>query len=232
MSFRRSLSWWLLAVAAPVALLIVASSSLSAQGLPRRTPPGQLAELAAGKLLVASRDLLDPNFAATVVLLVDYSPDGAAGVVVNRRTEDPLSVVFKELAFGPNGSQVVFRGGPVSRASALGLLRSRGPVAGARQVAADVHLLASREPLERALSSPVDANRLRIYLGHSGWGAGQLEREIARGAWHLFDADVNVVFDADPATVWRRLIRRTELRQAKAGPTGRLCPCRVPSSAL
>jgi putative transcriptional regulator len=203
---------------AAVCLLLcwAATVDLPAQA-PTRAWPGQVKALASGKLLVASRDLRDPNFAATVVLLLDYGKDGAAGVIVNVRADVQLSRVFGHLDLGVSATRPAFAGGPVARDTALALVRSRLQVAGARTVAAGINLVAARERLEQELEADASPDRLRVYLGRSGWGPGQLERETVKGAWHVFDAEPDLVFDPDPATVWRRLIRRAELLVA-SGP--------------
>jgi putative transcriptional regulator len=194
---------------------------------PGLTPPGDVKALAAGKLLVASRDLLDPNFAETVVLLVDYRPDGAAGLVVNVRTDVPLARLFGHLDLGANALSRSFSGGPVARDSALALMRSRPAMAGARPVAADVHLVASRDALEELLTTDADADRFRVYLGRSGWGPGQLDRETLRGAWHILPAEANLVFDPNPATLWRRLIRSADVLLVRRAARGGGCTSAV-----
>jgi putative transcriptional regulator len=174
--------------------------------------------LAVGKLLVASRELLDPNFAQRVVLLLDYGRDGAAGLIVNVEAAVPLSGLFAHLVLGSNGARPTFTGGPMSPASALALVRSQSPVAGARPVTPGICLVASRDLLEQTLTTPGNPDRFRVYLGRAGWGPGQLERETSRGAWHVFDVEPALVFDPDPATVWHRLIRRAEFPQASVYP--------------
>jgi putative transcriptional regulator len=187
------------------------------QGRPGRKLPGEAKALGPGKLLVASRELRDPNFAETVVLLIDYDKDGAAGLIVNVRVDVPLSGVFGHLNLGLNATRPAFSGGPVARTSALALVRSRSPMTGARAVAPGVHVIATRELLEQTLTTDTDPGQFRVYLGRAGWASGQLERETARGAWHVFAAEAELVFDPDPTTVWRRLIRRTEMQQASTG---------------
>jgi putative transcriptional regulator len=165
-------------------------------------------------LLVASRTLTDPKFAQTVVLLVEHGTDGAAGLVVNAPSGVPVSRVFEHLKLPARSAATAFIGGPVTPNAALALVRSRTAVSRARLVIRDIHLVTTREPIETRLTAGADPREFRLYLGHAGWGAGQLEREIALDAWHVFDADSEVVFDADPATAWRRQIRRTELLEA------------------
>jgi putative transcriptional regulator len=92
----------------------------------------------------------------------------------------------------------------------VALLRARAAVSDSRRVIDDVHMITSREALESALASGAKPNELRVYLGYSGWGPGQLEIEMARGAWHVLPADADLVFDPEPDSVWRRQIDRTE----------------------
>src|SRR6202453_5500016 len=84
----------------------------------------QTDDLAVGRLLVASRDLGDPNFAKTVILLVHYSEDqGSVGLVINKRTDVPISRVFRDLKEASGRSDPVYIGGPVELNSVLALLK-------------------------------------------------------------------------------------------------------------
>jgi putative transcriptional regulator len=176
---------------------------------PRRTLPP-----AAGRMLVAARGLTDPNFARSVVLLIEHGSDGAAGLIVNVRSAVPIASLFDRLKLRPREGAVAFFGGPVAPRGALALDRSRPPESRARSVIEDISLVTNRAPMEDRLAAGAGADEFRVYLGHAGWTAGQLEREIALDAWHVFNADASVVFDADPSSVWQRQIRRTELLEA------------------
>jgi putative transcriptional regulator len=182
-------------------------------------------DLAAGKLLVAARELGDPNFARTVVLLADLTADGAVGFIVNRPAAVTLARVFPRFAQSPVGAQPAFLGGPVvAPVGVAALVRSRDAGAGARRILDEVSLVTTREGLEEALAAGPGANRLRVYLGYAGWGRGQLDEETARGAWRVIEGSADIVFDADPEGVWLRQIRRTEalsaslLRRGLDGP--------------
>ena len=201
-------------VTAFVALALTVTADVSVQRLPGRTLPGEVKGLAPGKLLVASRALRDPNFAETVVLLIDYDTDGAAGLIGNVQTDVSLSRVFDDVSLGANATLKSFAGGPVARDHALALVRSRPGVTGVRTIVPGIDLVSTRERLEQTLTSAADSDRFRVYLGRAGWGAGQLERETERGAWHVFEAQADLVFDPQPDSVWRRLILRVELPQA------------------
>jgi putative transcriptional regulator len=170
--------------------------------------------LAVGKLLVASRNLSDPNFANTVVLLADVSREGAMGLVVNRPTTVTLARLFPALERTLASASTAFLGGPVPGPGALALLRGTTAPATTRRIVAEVHLVNSRAVLEEMIGAGAPASRFRVYLGYAGWGPGQLEDETAKGAWRVLEGDADVVFDADPRAMWRRLIVRTEALSA------------------
>jgi putative transcriptional regulator len=172
--------------------------------------PGAVRDLAAGKLLVAARSLPDPNFAETVVLLVDFSQEGAMGLVVNRQTEVTLARLMPGLENAKSRAAFAFLGGPVAIPGVLALMRSPTARGDTRHIVGDVYLVNSREVLDDMLSSGAAQNQLRVYVGYAGWGPDQLNREAAIGSWHVLEGSGDVVFDSDPDTTWQRLIRRTE----------------------
>lgn len=179
--------------------------------------PGPVRELAAGKLLVAARDLRDPNFSETVILLADFTREGAMGVIINRRTRVPVTRLFPQLKAPEDHPALLYLGGPVAATGVLGLVRSDAARDDSRHVVDDIYLVATREPLESLIAAGVGPSRFRVYLGYAGWGPGQLERETAQGSWHIVQSESDVVFDADPGSLWRRQIRRTDERMARRG---------------
>ena len=175
----------------------------------------QTDDLAVGRLLVASRDLSDPNFAKTVILLVHYNEgQGAVGLVLNKRTDVPISRVFHDLKEAGGRKDPVYIGGPVDLNSVLALLKAANKPENADKVFSDVYLISNKDLLTKTLASSAEATVFHTYIGYAGWGAGQLEHEVDLGAWHIMPADVGTVFHADPDSVWERLIRRTETQIA------------------
>jgi putative transcriptional regulator len=194
-------------------LMLVAGSIAALLGAPRTTllQPGRdviVRELAAGKLLVAARNLPDPNFTDTVVLLVQYSDEGAAGLVINRPSGVPLSRALPGVTAVSGAGATTFIGGPVSQQAVLAL--SRTACTTCPLVGRDVYLVNTADALKQRLATGADERHLRVYLGYAGWGPGQLQKETRQGGWHVLDAEARVVFDPDPETLWRRVIRRTE----------------------
>lgn len=165
-------------------------------------------ECVKGRLLVAAPALVDPNFFRTVVLMVEHTDEGAAGVVINRPTDTALSEgpldEWSDIAADP---ALVFEGGPVSRESAvcLGHLRPQVSTDGWQQVIGGVGVV-DLGAESSTLRTTVD--RVRVFSGYAGWGPGQLEEEIAEGAWFVLDADPEDAMCGEPGGLWRFVLRR------------------------
>jgi len=172
-------------------------------------PPG--GKPARGKLLVAARQIGDPGFSQTVVLLLDYDQDGGAmGVVVNQPTPIKLGTVLPDIRSLGRRPDRLWRGGPVLPTSLLVLVRSKKPVDGSEVVFEDVRMLTSRDSVRHVLEGELPRSRLRAYAGHAGWGPGQLEAEIARGDWIVMPAKAEQVFTEAPEGVWPGLVEHGE----------------------
>jgi putative transcriptional regulator len=182
---------------------------------------GDLAkELAAGKLLVARRSLQDPNFAQTVILLVQHSDEeGTVGLIINRQTKIPLSRLSKDLEGAKGRPELLYLGGPVQTEGVMALVRSRAKLEEAKHVLADVYMISGKTSLEKTISSNSASDSLRLYLGYAGWDAGQLEWELGMDAWDVLPASAAVVFDPHPETLWSRLTEQRELQMARSGPS-------------
>jgi len=169
----------------------------------------------AGKLLVASRALRDPNFRRSVILLLGYGRDGAMGLVVNRPAEARLTDVLHGVDDLATDQDVVFWGGPVTEGEVFVLLRAPEPPEGATRVFADVHASRRIDLLRRLLAAD-PAPSFRVFAGYAGWGPGQLDGEIERGDWHVLRADSSAVFGSAPEAEWDRLVPRDPTEVALA----------------
>jgi putative transcriptional regulator len=168
-----------------------------------------------GRLLVATPLLTDPNFARSVVLVLDHDEDGTLGVVVNRPTQVDVTAVLPPWSELTSTPQVVFQGGPVALDSALGLAAVNASDGGAESD--DEEPLGWRRVHERIGLVDLDAppeilaaelSAMRIFAGYAGWGPGQLEDEIAEGAWYVVEAEPADAFSASPDDLWQRVLRR------------------------
>jgi putative AlgH/UPF0301 family transcriptional regulator len=173
--------------------------------------------LGLGKLLVASRDLRDPNFAETVVLLVHYDAKGVLGLVLNRRTDVPISQVF-DLKAAKDLSDPVYLGGPVGTSNVFALYQSAVKLEKAENVFGGVYLISDRGLFDKILSGRPDSRSFHVYVGYAGWTEDQLRAEVQTGAWFVFPADAITVFNSNPDSLWLQMIRKTEMQWTKAEP--------------
>jgi putative transcriptional regulator len=175
----------------------------------------QSSSLAPG-FLIASPPLGDPNFDRTVVLLAVHGDSGALGFVVNRPAPMTLGELLSFAGYGDAGAKdgsPVYLGGPVQPSSGwiLCLDPEMKDEGGVIEVGARVRLTSSRtafdalaEDVAQRQPGSVDPKRRVVLLGYSGWGPGQLEGEIAVGAWLPVPLDEGVLFDVAVAERWER----------------------------
>lgn len=162
----------------------------------------------AGKLLIAEPMLGDPNFDRTVVLMIEHTPEGALGVVLNRPTDLEVGAVLHEWADLAATPPVLYMGGPVEQNGVLALGRRRPdapPLPGWSAVLGDlgtVDLHLGPDGVAGGLDG------IRFFAGYSGWGGGQLEAELAESAWLVVEAATEDVFAPDPGVMWRAVLRR------------------------
>ena len=183
--------------------------------------PDPANELARGVFLTASRNLLDPNFSQTVVLLLDYGAEGALGLIINRPTDIELAAVLPDLVSLEGRGDLVFVGGPVGRDHLVVLIRSAVAPAQSGLVVGDVYVTGSVDVLREFLDPAVVDAEFHAYAGYAGWGPGQLDGEVSRGDWHVSPADSETVFELPASQMWPALIRRTSGQWVWLPPTER-----------
>jgi putative transcriptional regulator len=170
-----------------------------------------------GSLLCADRSLKDPNFAQAVILIVKYDEEGTLGLILNRQSEVPISNLLDDWKEAKGHKEPMFVGGPVEKGSLLALLRSRQKSENSRAILREVRLISDRGAMQKTLQSSPGPENFRLYAGYAGWAPDQLEEEVDVGAWHIFPGDANIVFDADPDSLWMRMIKKSETEIAGIG---------------
>jgi putative transcriptional regulator len=169
-----------------------------------------MTESLAGKLLVATPDMDDPNFFRTVVFIVEHDDDeGALGLVLNRPSDAAVSDHLPDWDEAAAPPPVVFVGGPVTPEVAIGLVdRPSYPPADWRAALHQIGLI-------DLATHPGDVGgvaRCRVFAGYAGWVVGQLDMEVALGSWFVVDALENDVFTSEPDDLWRSVLRRQDSR--------------------
>ena len=160
---------------------------------------------ARGQLLVAGPTLLDPNFWRTVVLIVEHNEEGALGLVLNRPSETSVAEAVPQLETLLDPDERLYIGGPVQPSAVIVLAEFEDATDAALLAFDDVGVLGTG-PSPEELSGGVRSGR--AFLGHAGWGPGQLDGEVERGDWILEPARLGDAFTVDPRGLWSEVLTR------------------------
>ncbi len=159
-------------------------------------------------LLVSMPQMLDPNFSKTVVLLAEYNAQGAFGLVLNRRMDEPAeAVVTADEPLEIHPGMYLYTGGPVEPTRAWILTAKSDLDIEAIEVIQGVFLSASPALVRNTLESAPDP-AIRMVVGYSGWGPGQLDIELAQGAWLMAPVQADLIFETSSDKMWETAIRR------------------------
>ena len=150
------------------------------------------------QFLIAMPTLADPNFHGTVTYICEHNDQGAMGIVINRPLNLTLGEVLKEMHIsnqeGVIDSQVVYLGGPVQTDRGFVLHDPVGDWEGMLRVNEEIGITTSKDILQN-IARGTGPKRLLVALGYAGWGAGQLEKELADNAWLCGPADNRIIFE-------------------------------------
>jgi len=160
---------------------------------------------ARGQLLIAGPALLDPNFWRTVVLVIEHSEEGALGLVINRPSETSVGDAVPQLEELLDPGDPVFVGGPVQPSAVIVLAEFEDPSDAALLAFDDVGVLGTSSSPEELT---VGVRSGRAFVGHAGWGPGQLDGEVERGDWILEPASLEDAFSAEPRGLWSEVLMR------------------------
>jgi putative transcriptional regulator len=172
---------------------------LSGPSWPTSTPD---AKPLSAVLLVARDDLPDPNFADSIVLVMNNLGPGPVGIIINRPMPIPVSRLFPDLERLAQLHDNVYFGGPVDLESVWFLFRATTPSKHAIQACAGVYLSADRQLLLQLLGRDKPMDGLRIFVGHAGWSPDQLEAEIEQHDWTLKRVDAEAIFSRKSQHPW------------------------------
>ncbi len=214
--FRRPLAIACAAIAAILTACAGSIGSASAQGagLEVETRP---------TFLVATRELEDPIFAHTVILMIPplsppEDPRLVAGLIINKPSRMTLRDVFPDVSSLKDRTDSVFFGGPVDYSSACVLTREAPASGKAIRVIDGVYLSLDRDSVAKALKIPPARGDIRFIMGRAQWSRDQLHSEIQEGSWYSSRASAEQVFSADPKELWQKLVSHsgTEVRWDRA----------------
>ncbi|HFD80129.1 MAG TPA: YqgE/AlgH family protein [Gammaproteobacteria bacterium] len=158
------------------------------------------------QFLIAMPGLEDPNFYHSVTYLCEHNEDGALGLVINRPLDMQLGEILQQLQVEhvePEARQIpVYLGGPVQQERGFVLHEPLGDWDATLRVTDRIGVTSSLDILA-AIARNEGPERMLITLGYAGWGAGQLEREMAENAWLSGPANPEILFDTPYEERWK-----------------------------
>lgn len=185
---------------------------------PPPPPPG---DTLAGQMLIAMPNMGDPRFDRSVIFLCAHDEEHAMGVIVNKPLDDvALSELLEQLEIAPQDDAdetPVFFGGPVQTERGLVLHTLDYEHDTTLALGDGLGLTASRDILiDIAGKEPKNAppRRFLLAIGHAGWGAGQLEKEIAMNAWIHCEPDEDIIFNGAEEDIWKRALEKLGVTSA------------------
>lgn len=154
-----------------------------------------------GILLIADPFLKDPNFMRTVVFICDHNTDGSFGFVLNKKFEQTM----EDLLTNFDGYPVpVYYGGPVQTDTIHFLHQYPDEIPGGKEVTNGVYWGGDFELLTNMVKNEsIDFNKIRFFIGYSGWGEGQLSEEMEEKTWLTVESTRKLIFHTEPAQVWK-----------------------------
>lgn len=158
-----------------------------------------------GVLLIADPFLKDPNFLRTVVFLCEHKEEGSFGFVLNRQYETRLDELIPELDGHP---LPVFYGGPVQMDTIHFLHQYPDEIPGGQEVLKGVFWGGDFDAVVNLIKNDeIDINKIRFYIGYSGWGEGQLDTEMKEKTWLTVKAVRKIVFHPDYNEIWKESLK-------------------------
>ncbi len=162
-------------------------------------------EPAAGILLIADPFLKDPNFLRTVILLCEHQEEGSFGFVLNKQIEQTLDELVTEL---DGYSLPVYYGGPVQMNTIHFVHQYPDLIPDSIEVSKDIYWGGNFETVTALIkNNSLNLNRIKFFVGYSGWGGGQLKGELEEKSWLTVSANRKLVFNTEHNEIWKRSLQ-------------------------
>ncbi|HEX3845459.1 MAG TPA: YqgE/AlgH family protein [Steroidobacteraceae bacterium] len=153
-------------------------------------------------LIVAQGAVSDPNFGGSIVVVMNNLGPAPVGIIINRPMPLPVSHFFPKLKHLAQARDKMYFGGPVEFGDVWFLFRAKTAPATAFKVCDGVYVSWDGKLLFKLLHRDKPLEGLRLFIGHAGWAPGQLQAEIAGGAWVPQRVDANSIFNPGPESPW------------------------------
>jgi len=161
-------------------------------------------DLKPGMLLLSEPYLEDASFRRSVILLCEHSNSHSFGIIINQAQDNVFETVMDEKVFE---NIPLYAGGPVDTSILQFLHRRPDLIPGGLEIAPNIFWSGDFEKaIESIVNEGITFSDIKFFIGYSGWGAGQLEREIKSNAWYLEPAKAEYVFDEQCDQLWRKIL--------------------------
>ena len=156
-----------------------------------------------GKILIASPELQDPNFAHSVVLIVQHDENGAMGLIINRPLETTVSDAWTQVSAVPYPNEdPLYQGGPCEGPL---IVLHKEPGKGQMEVYDGIYLSSDADAVKALVDDVADP--LKFFVGYAGWSPMQLESELSEGAWQVAEISSSIILST-PRELWDELQKR------------------------
>lgn len=167
-------------------------------------PPVDLKAPKPGQLLIAEPLLSDANFTRSVILLCEHGDEGSVGFVLNQATDIKLGNILSQM---PESGPSIYKGGPVQPDTLHMMHRLPGQLGGDHEIVKGIYWGGSFDSLcDISAENTYSESDVRLFLGYSGWGPGQLEEEIREGTWLIANATDDILFNTSHENIWKQAI--------------------------
>jgi putative transcriptional regulator len=159
-----------------------------------------------GILLISDPFLKDPNFMRTVVFLCEHQEQGSFGFVLNRKYENTIDELIPEL----EGHKIpLFYGGPVQMDTIHFLHQYPAEIPGGQEVMKGIYWGGDFDKVvEMIRNDEMNENKIRFFIGYSGWSDGQLKNELDEKSWLTVKATRKLVFHNDYKEIWKDSLKQ------------------------
>lgn len=156
-----------------------------------------------GRILISEPLLTDTYFKRAVVLITEYSEDGAVGFVLNKSIDISLNDVLSDF---PDFEAKVYVGGPVAK-DTIHFLHTLGElIPNSVHVIDNIYWGGDFDSLKELINEGiVKLSQVRFFLGYSGWSPRQLDDEIKENAWLVTEVESKKIMSADKNT-WKKTL--------------------------
>jgi len=162
------------------------------------------------QFLIAMPNLMDPNFFHSVTYICEHNDHGAMGIVINQPVDLTVADLVDQIGMQSKDNELlhqsVYRGGPVETERGFVLHQPLGKWESSLAITDDIGVSTSNDII-RAIAQGNGPRQCLVALGYAGWGAGQLEREMAENAWLSGPADSQILFNTEAELRWERAAR-------------------------